>query len=230
MAEFSIDDKDLVGLEGKVVIVTGGSNGIGLAMVELFLSLGALVVNGDLEADRGRQAHPNYQFFRTDVSSWADLVALFKQPEAVFGRPVDHVVANAGVGPLADYLSTEVDAAGDPKEPSHATLDVNLKGVTNTVTLAIFHLRRRPGGGSIVINSSSTGLQRFRAVDYSKCLPALDAPRPGLVLPRWANHASSRARRCQTRGRRPRPGAKTAPPERRAADPHQHAGAELDRK
>ena len=112
MAEFSIDDKDLAGLKAQVVIVTGGSNGIGLAMVELLLSLGALVVNGDLEPERETRPSSNYRYIRTDASSWADLVALFKQPQAAFGRPVDHVVANAGVGPQADYLSTEVDAAG----------------------------------------------------------------------------------------------------------------------
>lgn len=177
MAEFSIDDKDLEGLRDQVVIVTGGSNGIGLAIVELLLSLGALVVNGDLAPPSAGAAPPRsprrYRFARTDVASWADLVALFKQPEAAFGRPVDHVVANAGVGPRADYLSTELDAAGDLKEPSHATLDVNLKGVINTVTLAIFHLRRHPEGGSIVINASSTGLQRFRAVDYCENFPTV---------------------------------------------------------
>lgn len=181
MAEFTIDDKDLVGLEGKVVIVTGGSNGIGLAMVELLLSLGALVVNGDLAPEHEARTSPNYRFVRTDVASWADLVALFKQPEAAFGRPVDHVVANAGVGPLADYLSTDVDAAGDPKEPSHATLDVNLKGVINTATLAIFHMRCRPEGGSIVINASAAGLQRFRAVDYCACPSVHSASSPSLA-------------------------------------------------
>jgi NAD(P)-dependent dehydrogenase (short-subunit alcohol dehydrogenase family) len=43
-----------------------------------------------------------------------------------------------------------------------------LKGVVNTCTLAIYHLRQQAEGGSIVISGSTTGLQRVRAVDYCK--------------------------------------------------------------
>ncbi|KAF4335349.1 (-)-trans-carveol dehydrogenase [Fusarium beomiforme] len=52
-------------------------------------------------------------------------------------------------------------------EPSSQNLDINLKGVINTSTLAIHHLRQQLEGGSIVITGSATGLQRFRAVDYA---------------------------------------------------------------
>ena len=61
-----------------------------------------------------------------------------------------------------------MDEGGDLKEPSHVLLDVSLKGVMHTGTLAIYYMRQQPDGGSIVINGSSTGLQRLRAVDYSE--------------------------------------------------------------
>ncbi|ETS73013.1 hypothetical protein PFICI_15188 [Pestalotiopsis fici W106-1] len=165
MAEILIKDEDLTGLKGKVVIVTGGSSGIGLATVKLLLSYGALVVSGDI------QPHPeaatgSFTFVQTNVTVWSDLVALFKKAKEVHGR-IDSVFVNAGIGPRADYLSTEVDANGDPKEPSHAVFDVALKGAVNTTTLAIYYLRQQPEGGSIVIMASSTGIQRMRAVDYS---------------------------------------------------------------
>ncbi|EGU72735.1 hypothetical protein FOXB_16757, partial [Fusarium oxysporum f. sp. conglutinans Fo5176] len=99
MAEFTIDDKDLTSLEGKVVIVTGGSSGIGLATVELLLSLGASVVCGDVQAPQ-KDLGGTYTFIKTDVSIWRDLVALFNNTKKIYGR-IDHVFANAGVGPRA---------------------------------------------------------------------------------------------------------------------------------
>ncbi|KAH7233956.1 uncharacterized protein BKA55DRAFT_598141 [Fusarium redolens] len=149
MAEFTIDDKDLTSLEGKVVIVTGGSSGIGLATVELLLSLGASVVCGDVQAPQ-KDLGGTYTFIKTDVSIWRDLLALFNNTKKIYGR-IDHVFANAGVGPRTEYLCTDFDENGDAVEPSTQLLDISLKGVINT----------------IVITGSATGLQRFRSVDYA---------------------------------------------------------------
>jgi NAD(P)-dependent dehydrogenase (short-subunit alcohol dehydrogenase family) len=99
------------------------------------------------------------------VTVWSDLLSLFKKAKETFGR-VDHVFANAGISHRANYLATELDENGDLKEPTHQTLDVNLKGVINTTTLAIYHIRQNPEGGSIVMTASVASLQRFRAVDY----------------------------------------------------------------
>ncbi|CAF3605877.1 hypothetical protein SNK03_002101 [Fusarium graminearum] len=198
MAEFVIQDDKLSALKGKVVIVTGGSSGIGLSTVEFLLSLGASVVNGDVQPPQKQHEGP-FTFVKTDVSVWADLVALFKKAKEVYGR-IDHVFANAGLGPRADYLSTQVDDNGDLIEPTHALMDVSLKGVVNTCTLAIYYLRQQAEGGSIVISGSTTGLQRVRAVDYSTAkhgvigwgrglVPLLDAAklpiRVNTLAPSW---------------------------------------------
>ena len=52
-------------------------------------------------------------------------------------------------------------------EPTHMTLDVNLKGVLNTVALGLHYLRKHEHGGSVVITASASSFQRFRLVDYA---------------------------------------------------------------
>lgn len=147
----------------------GGSSGIGLATVQLLLSLGASVVNGDINPPKEGADHPSLIFQSTDVTKWSDLLALFKKAKEVHGR-IDHVFANAGISIRADYLSTDLDENGDLKEPSFQSIDVNLRGAINTATLGVYYMRpeQQDGGGSIVITSSIASFQRFRAVDYSK--------------------------------------------------------------
>ncbi|KAL6884893.1 NAD(P)-binding protein [Trichoderma longibrachiatum] len=164
MAEISIKDEDLSGLKGKVVVLTGGSSGIGLATVDLLLSLGASVVSGDVNPPPSEA--PGLLFVKTDVSKWEDLRALFKKAKEHHGR-IDSVFANAGIGPRANYLALETDDQGELKEPSHELLDIGLRGLINTACLALHYMKEQPEGGSIVLMGSSTGLQPLRAVDYS---------------------------------------------------------------
>ncbi|KAK5625598.1 hypothetical protein RRF57_001314 [Xylaria bambusicola] len=158
--------------EGKVVIVTelysGGSSGIGLSTIQLLLSLGTSVIGADLhEPPEGAVNSAQFTFYKADVTKWQDLVGLFKKAIELHGR-VDHVLANAGVAPRTNYVNgIELDENGDPKEPTGFVLDVNLKGTINTATLAIHYIRKNPSGGSVVVNSSATGLHRFRGVDYT---------------------------------------------------------------
>lgn len=168
MSEFIIKDEDLSSLKGKVVVLTGGSSGIGLATVKLLLSLGASVVSGDINPPAASESTetPAFLFVKTNVASWDDLTALFKKAKQHFGR-IDCVFANAGIGPRANYLALETDDQGNLKEPSHELMEVGLRGLINTTSLAVHYIKDQPEGGSIVLMGSSTGLQPLRAVDYS---------------------------------------------------------------
>ncbi|KAF1925216.1 NAD(P)-binding protein [Didymella exigua CBS 183.55] len=165
MSDFQITDADLSRskFEGKVVIITGGSSGIGLATVELLGSLGATVISADINAPP--KTGP-FVYIETDVSQWTSLTKLFKSAIAAHGR-IDFVFANAGIGPRANYLALESDAEGELIQPNTATLDVNLSSVINTATLAVHYMKTQKEGGSIVLMGSSTGLHSVRAIDYS---------------------------------------------------------------
>ena len=102
---------------------------------------------------------------KTNVAVFKELAALFKATKEHFGR-IDCVFANAGIGPRANYLAIETDANGELIEPDTQVLDIMLKGVINTASLAVHFMKQQPEGGSVVLMGSSTGLQPLRAPDY----------------------------------------------------------------
>lgn len=101
-----------------------------------------------------------------DVTKWKDLCQFFRLTKETYGR-IDHVFCNAGVSARADYLDDSVDDEGDPVEPSRLTFEINLMAAINTATLAIWYMRKQERGGSIVLNSSASGMLRFLV--FSPC-------------------------------------------------------------
>lgn len=95
MPEFTVSDSDLAPLNGKVVIITGCSSGIGLATVQELLKIGAKVVGGDLSDPKSGIDSPDFEFVQVDVTDWKALRNLFKQATKRFEH-IDHVFANAG--------------------------------------------------------------------------------------------------------------------------------------
>ncbi|KAF5984895.1 (-)-trans-carveol dehydrogenase [Fusarium coicis] len=165
-AEFTFKDEDTAAVKGKSVIVTGCSSGIGLATVKLLLDLGASVVGGDIQSPLEDDLKGDFTFLKTDISVWKDLVNLFKTTYEKHGS-IDHVLANAGIGPTADYFSDAVGENGDLLEPSTRTYDITFKGNVNTGTLAIHYMKKQPEFGTINFTASTSALQRERAIDYS---------------------------------------------------------------
>lgn len=126
-------------------------------------------MNGDMNPPPNLESADSYNYIRSNVLSWSELVALFKATLNLHGH-IDHVFANAGMRPSTSYLALEQDANGDPVEPNHITLDVNLKGVINTASLGLHYIQKQspPSSGnySIVLTASPSAYHRFRAADY----------------------------------------------------------------
>ncbi|HEX6787763.1 MAG TPA: SDR family NAD(P)-dependent oxidoreductase [Gaiellaceae bacterium] len=136
------------GLEGKRVVVTGGTSGIGEATSRRFLAEGAHVTAlaiGEEEVATASERIPGVQAIRCDVADRA-------QVEAAFGEvgDVDVLVANAGISVRKPFL--EIDPADWQR-----VLDVNLTGVFHCAQAAARHMTERDGG-VILMTASTNGL------------------------------------------------------------------------
>jgi len=104
-------------LDGKIVIVTGGTSGIGARTAELFVEEGARVVIAGRRSDLGNALASRLgeaaSFLRTDVSREAEIKALIEGTVQRFGR-LDCLFNNAGYGiphrSIADLDVSEYDA------------------------------------------------------------------------------------------------------------------------
>lgn len=113
-------------LEGRVAIVTGGAQGIGLAVARRFVDEGARIVIADINAERGAPSSAalgaeRCRFVKTDVGSALDAQHLVAEACAAFSGDVDVLVNNAGILHTADFLDI-AEADFD------RVLRVNLKG------------------------------------------------------------------------------------------------------
>jgi glucose 1-dehydrogenase len=140
-------------LEGKVALVTGGAQGIGLACAAALAREGARVVIADVNAAAGGTALRRLQdagaeagFVACDVSRKAEVEKAVAATVTQFGR-LDIAIANAGIVHAADFLDLE-EADFD------RVLAVNLKGVFLVGQAAARQMVKQGGGGAIINMSS----------------------------------------------------------------------------
>ncbi len=153
------EDKNMQAkFDGKVVIVTGATSGIGRCAAGMFAAAGAKVVlagrrreQGEAAAAAIRAAGGEAGFVRTDVSDSASVARLVAATLETHGR-LDCAFNNAGIGgdamlPTAEHSEANWDAV----------MNVNLKGIWLCMKYQIPAMLKN-GGGAIVNNSSAYGL------------------------------------------------------------------------
>ena len=147
----------MLGIEGKVVAITGASSGIGEATALLLAERGASVVLGARGTDRLKAladriaasgAKAAYQ--RTDVKRREDLSNLVGLAMERFGK-LDVLVNNAGIAPISPLDELRV-------EDWDEMIDVNLKGVLYGIAAAL-PVFRKQGFGHFVNVISTAGIQ-----------------------------------------------------------------------
>ncbi|MBQ4901172.1 SDR family oxidoreductase [Paenibacillus sp. Marseille-P2973] len=141
-------------INGKVVLITGASSGIGEATAKLLASRGAHVVMGArrverlkalaslIEAEGGSVA---YQ--QLDVTNIDQMQEIIHLAQSRFGR-VDVVVNNAGVMPLSPLSALKVDEW-------NRMIDVNIRGVLHGIAAGLPVMNEQQSGH--IINVASIG-------------------------------------------------------------------------
>jgi len=138
-------------LNGKVVVVTGGASGIGLASVEAFLAKGAKVILSDYDEEAGKKHADRLKdkgdvtFFKADVSKEEEVKALVEKAVDTYGS-IDVILNNAGIG-----------AQGEMHELSYEdyskVIKINQDGVFFGSKYAVQKMKE--SGGGVIINMAS---------------------------------------------------------------------------
>ncbi|MDP1737154.1 MAG: 3-oxoacyl-ACP reductase FabG [Caulobacter sp.] len=141
-------------LDGKVAVVTGGAQGIGLAIAKAFVEHGARVVVGDLDGDAAERAVSELggperaAAVRCNVTDDADVSALLTSAVDTFGS-LDIMVNNAGI-------TRDATMRKMTEEQFDSVIDVHLKGCWHGTRRAA-EIMREQGSGSIINISSTSG-------------------------------------------------------------------------
>jgi NAD(P)-dependent dehydrogenase (short-subunit alcohol dehydrogenase family) len=154
-------------LQGKVAIITGGTEGIGLAIAKLFVKEGAYVfITGRRQRELDEAVKTignNVTGIQGDVAKMAHLDRLYETVGRAKGR-IDIVVANAGVAEFAPFGHVT-------EEHFDKLFDINVKGTVFTVQRALPLLV--DGGSVILIGSvaSVKGTSGFGVYGATKAAP-----------------------------------------------------------
>jgi NAD(P)-dependent dehydrogenase (short-subunit alcohol dehydrogenase family) len=144
-------------VSGKVVVVTGGANGIGRALCEAFHRAGAAkVVVADKEAAGARvvAATTDGAAFKCDVAQEKDVIHVIEETERLFG-PIALFCSNAGVGGGFDPLSE--NAGGTSDEPFARSWAIHVMAHIYAARHLIPRFKAR-GGGYFLNTISAAGL------------------------------------------------------------------------
>jgi 3-oxoacyl-[acyl-carrier protein] reductase len=150
-------------LSGRTAVITGGAQGIGLAIARKFAQHGARVVIGDLDETRAKEAalslNGDALGIGCDVTSFEDTARLIEACTTAFGR-LDIMVNNAGITRDAT-LRTMTEQQFDD------VIDVHLRGCWNGTKHAAAEMRNAGGGSIINMSSISAKVGFIGQTNYS---------------------------------------------------------------
>ena len=166
---------ELLNLDGKVAIVTGGGTGIGQGICLRLAEAGAKLMITDVDMESANQTVEQIagsgglaQAMRADASSVTDATKVVEATVEVFGH-LDILVNNAGVYPLSPTLDMT-------EEAWNKVLNLNLKGVFFYSQAAAREMIKVGNGGKIINIASTAGFHpNMERTNY-------DASKGGVIM------------------------------------------------
>jgi 3-oxoacyl-[acyl-carrier protein] reductase len=173
------NERSIIGLEGKVALVTGGGAGIGRATCELLGRAGMRIAVAEIRPERASDVRAALEaagvdclVVEADVRDAAAVAALVEQVDARFGK-LDVLVNNVG-----DYLGFKNEFVDSTEEQWQALYGVNLLHMFH-VTRAAIPLMRRSGEGGSIVNVST--VEAFRGIPLTVVYSAFKAAITGFT-------------------------------------------------
>ncbi len=174
-----VSEKSLIGLEGKVALVTGGGAGIGLAIAEILAKAGMRLAVAEIDPARAGEARARLKSLgcdclvvEADVRNADDVKRLISEVETAFGS-LDVLVNNVG-----DYLGFKNEFVESDESQWDALYAVNLLHMFH-VTKAAIPLIRKGGKGGSIINVST--VEAFRGIPLTVVYSAFKAAITGFT-------------------------------------------------
>ena len=150
-------------ISGRTAVITGGAQGIGLAIATMFADHGANIVIGDLDESKAKEAAEALPTpavgVRCNVTSASDVQALVDTAVASFGS-IDVMVNNAGI-------TRDATMRKMTEEQFDQVIDVHLKGCWNGTRTAAGVMRENGGGSIINLSSISAKVGFVGQTNYS---------------------------------------------------------------
>jgi NADP-dependent 3-hydroxy acid dehydrogenase YdfG len=139
-------------IEGKVVVITGASSGLGEATARHLSAQGAVVALGARRTDRIEGLAKELKAkggktlaIVTDVTDREQVKNLVEETIKTFGR-IDVMINNAGIMPRAPLERLTID-------DWDRTIDINIKGVLYGIAAALPHMKSQKSGHFIFVSS-----------------------------------------------------------------------------
>jgi Short-chain alcohol dehydrogenase of unknown specificity len=168
-------------IEGKVVVITGASSGLGESTARLLATEGASVVLGARRVDRLKSLATELTTngaralaVETDVTKYDQVKRLVDEAVRSFGR-VDAMLNNAGLMPHSPLERLKV-------EDWNQMIDVNIKGVLYGIAAALPHMKAQKSGHFINVSSVAGHKVRAGGVVYAATKHAVRVISEGLRM------------------------------------------------
>src|SRR6266496_3340153 len=166
-------------IEGKIVVITGASSGLGEAAAKHLSEQGAIVVLGARRVDRIRSLANELikkggkaLALATDVTKYEQVKALVDAAVKTYGR-IDVIINNAGLMPHSPLERLKIDEWNQ-------MIDVNIKGVLYGIAAALPYMQQQKSGHIINVSSVAGHKVRPGGVVYSATKHAVRVISEGL--------------------------------------------------